>query len=77
MQERIQPLGTKSYGSIGHLPGSRMGPGDHKCNPGQARIATEKVRDKYDLIVCQEKLDGSNVSVARIEGMLYPLTRTG
>ena len=77
MQERIRPLGTKSYTSIGHLPGSRMGPGDHKCSPGQARIATEKVRDKYDLIVCQEKLDGSNVSVARIDGMLYSLTRAG
>src|SRR4051812_45187727 len=36
-----KPLGSKGYGSICHLPGSRLGPGDHKLNPGQARILTE------------------------------------
>jgi hypothetical protein len=54
-----------------------MGPGDHKCHEGQKRIATEKVRDRHDWIVVQEKLDGSNVGVACIDGMLYPLTRAG
>ena len=24
-----KPLGRKAYGSIPHLPGSRLGPGDH------------------------------------------------
>ena len=72
-----KPLGGKSYGHIAHLPGSRMGPGDHKCHEGQMRIATEKPRDRHDLIIVQEKLDGSNVGVARIDGMLYPLTRAG
>ncbi len=42
-----------------------MGPGDHKCEAGQARIATLKARDRHDHIIVQEKLDGTNVGVAR------------
>lgn len=79
MTERVdKPLGQqKAYGHIGHLPGSRMGPGDHKLNPGQARIATERPRDKHDRIWVQEKLDGSCCAVARIDGVLHPLQRAG
>lgn len=72
-----KPLGTKSYGSIPHLPGSRIGPGDHKCHDGQKRIATEKLRDRHDQVVVQEKLDGSNVGVARIGDRICALTRAG
>jgi len=57
--------------------GQPMGPADHKCDPGQARIATEKPRDRHDHIIVQEKLDGTNVGVARIDGALYPLVRAG
>ncbi len=72
-----KPLGGKNYGSIAHLPGSRMGPGDHHCHEGQERICTEKARDKHDRIVVQEKLDGSNVGVAKIGGRIVALTRAG
>lgn len=72
-----KPLGIKSYGSIAHLPGSRIGVGDHKCHDGQKRIATEKARDRHDLIIVQEKLDGSNVGIARLNGEIYALTRSG
>lgn len=72
-----KPLGIKNYGHIPHLPGSRMGPGDHACHVGQARIATERVRDRHDLVVVQEKLDGSNVGVALLDGVLHPLSRAG
>jgi hypothetical protein len=72
-----KPLGIKAYGHIPHMPGSRIGPADHKCDEGQKRIATEKARDRHDLIIVQEKLDGSNVAVARLDGRLYPLTRAG
>jgi len=77
MRHFAKPLGQKNYGSIPHLPGSRTGPEDHTCHIGQARIATVKVRDQYDEIIAQEKLDGSNVGVALIEGALYPLGRAG
>lgn len=72
-----KPLGIKNYGSIAHLPGSRMGPGDHKCHEGQERICNTATRDKHDRIIVQEKLDGSNVGVALLNGVLWPLTRAG
>ncbi len=72
-----KPLGRKNYGSIPHLPNSRLGIGDHKCSEGQARIATLKTRDKHDEVIVQEKLDGSNVGVARIKDEIYALTRAG
>ena len=72
-----KPLGRKAYGHIPHLPGSRMIPADHQIHTGQAKIATEAPRDKFDSITITEKLDGSCVSIARIEGILVPLIRTG
>lgn len=73
----FKPLGYKSYGSIPHIPGSRIGPGDHKCSQGQADIALKKPRDQKDLIIVQEKLDGSNCSVAKINGEIVALGRSG
>lgn len=73
----LKPLRRKAYGSIGHLPGSRTGPGDHTITGGQARICTEKVRDRHDLVVVQEKLDGSCVAVARLGDGLHALGRAG
>lgn len=72
-----KPLGRKTYGHIPHLPGSRTGPGDHMCHEGQARIATVKTRDKYDTVILQEKLDGSNCGIARIDNYIFPLGRAG
>ncbi len=72
-----KPLGHKSYGHIAHLPGSRMGPADHKCHEGQKKIACEKTRDKYDRIIIQEKLDGSNVSVTLINDEIISMSRAG
>lgn len=72
-----KPLGRKAYGSIGHLPNSRMGPSDHHVHEGQARICTEKARDKNDTIIVQEKLDGSCTSVAKINGQIFALGRAG
>lgn len=77
MSKSHKPLGMKSYGSIGHLPSSRLGPGDHKVTEGQARICTTKTRDLLDTVIVQEKLDGSNVSVALISGEIVPLGRAG
>lgn len=72
-----KPLGHRAYGSIPHLIGSRRGPGDIGVNEGQHRICTEKARDKHDVIIVQEKLDGTCVSVAKINGEIVPLIRAG
>lgn len=72
-----KPLGRKAYGSIPHLPKSRLGPGDHYIHPGQQTILTDKARDRHDRIIVTEKLDGSNVAVARHEGKLLAVARSG
>jgi len=72
-----KPLGIKSYGSIALLPNSRITPADKHCHEGQARIATEKARDRHDEVIVQEKLDGSNVGVALISGCIVAITRAG
>lgn len=80
MNERFviaKPLGFKNYGSIGHLPNSRMGPGDHHVHEGQMRICLEKARDKNDLILVTEKLDGTNAGVAMKDGEILALQRKG
>lgn len=72
-----KPLGHRAYGSIPHLPGSRRGPADKGLSDQQAAILTTKARDKHDHIIVQEKLDGSCVSVANIDGQIVPLIRAG
>lgn len=72
-----KPLNRKAYGSIGHLPNSRLGTGDHKITDGQARIIHTKERDKHDVIIIQEKLDGSNCAVCKVNGKIIPITRSG
>lgn len=73
----VKPLGSKAYGSIPHLPGSRTGPADRTITEGQARICTERKRDDRDRVIVQEKLDGSCCAVARIGDEVLPLTRAG
>jgi hypothetical protein len=72
-----KPIGGKSYGSIPHLSNSRVGEKDYHCHEGQERIATIKARDKNDSIIVQEKMDGSNVGVANVDGKIIALTRAG
>lgn len=74
----MKPLKVKGYGSIPHLPNSRMGPGDHHCDPGQAEIATTRLRDHRDRVIVTLKLDGSNVSIANAPGLgIVALQRHG
>lgn len=67
----------KNYGSIGHLPNSRLGPADHSLQEAQSKILTSTPRDHKDLVIVQEKLDGANVGILRIDGELVCLTRKG
>lgn len=73
----VKPLGGKAYGSIPHLPNSRVGPGDYHCHEGQARIVTEKARDLHDEVFVMEKVDGACVSVANIGGTIQGVIRAG
>lgn len=77
MGEHYKPFGRKAYGSIGHLPESRMGPSDHHVHPGQALICTTQTRDKHDRVIVQEKLDGSCVAIGLINGTIVALGRAG
>lgn len=77
MDKPIKPLGRKAYGSIPHLPGSRLGPGDYHCHEGQARIACETLRDRKDRVIVMEKLDGACCSIANIDGNIVALSRAG
>lgn len=73
----MKPLGHKAYGSIPHFFNSRVGPADKHCDAGMQKIMTEKCRDRHDLIIVQEKLDGSNVAIAKVNGEILALTRSG
>lgn len=81
--EAIKPLGGKTYGSIPHLPGSKFGNRDDKgLDDKQAayfiddNIKSQKIR-RTDKILVLEKLDGSCVSIANINGIITPLIRSG
>lgn len=76
MGKPVKPLNAKAYGSIGHLPQSRVGPGDWHVHEGQARICCEKPR-KGDRIIVTEKLDGACMSVANVDGEIVALSRAG
>lgn len=54
-----------------------MGPTDSACPEGQQRIATLKARDKHDVVIVTEKLDGSNVGIARVGDAIHALGRAG
>lgn len=67
----------KSYGTIPHLPGSRMGPGDHHCDPGMLELCTVRKKQKTDRVIFQEKVDGSCMAIAKHDGKILALTRSG
>lgn len=72
-----KPLNGKAYGSIPHLPGSKFGNREDKgIDEKAARFFLDKA-GKNDLIIVLEKLDGSCVSVANVNGEIIPLIRSG
>ena len=72
-----KPLNHKSYGSIPHIASSKLGYNDKRLAIGQENILFKKTRTKYDNIVVTEKIDGANVAIAKVDGILYPMTRAG
>lgn len=73
----MKPLNKRNYGSIPHLSNSKLGKMDYFIEEGKERILTEKKRDKHDTIFVFEKYDGSNVGVAKKDGKIFALTRSG
>lgn len=71
-----KPLGRRAYGSIPHLPGSYNVDKDPQTTEGQVQICLTKAR-KWDKVLVLEKLDGTNVAVARVDGEIVPLIRAG
>lgn len=66
------------YPSIGHLPGSRTGPSDRTVSAATARACTDEgAALSGTTVTVQEKLDGSCVMVARLDGRIVALGRDG
>lgn len=72
-----KPLNAKAYGSIPHFASSQTDGRDKVVPEGMERIATKKARDWKDLIIVQEKLDGSNVAILKQNKEIIPITRAG
>ena len=80
MKNSERPLGRKAYGSIPHLSGSRLGPGDYHCHKGQEDICFKGGKNKQGVkhrVIVSEKLDGSNVAIAKVGGVVEALGRSG
>lgn len=71
-----RPLGMKTYGRIPHLPGSRLTPTDGTISTREAQRATGDGLPG-DQVWVHEKLDGSNLAVARCGDEVLALTRAG
>lgn len=72
-----KPVLRKAYGSIGHVPGSQIGSGDHTINDGMFAMLTERKPTKNQKIWVQEKLDGSCTAIAKVDGNILALQRKG
>ncbi|MDW9481147.1 hypothetical protein GOB57_21105 [Sinorhizobium meliloti] len=72
-----KPLGFKAYGSTPHIIGSRLGPGDYSLTQEHSDLFTGKRKRRGDWFVVTEKIDGSCVSVAKVNGSVIALQRAG
>lgn len=73
----IKLLGIKVYGFIFYLLGSWLGLGDYYCYEGQVKIVIEKICDKYDIIIVQEKFDGFCCVVVKVVDKIIVLGCVG
>lgn len=75
---RGNKLIPRNFGSIGHLSGSKMiDKSDSLLSKEEQAKYTECKRDKNDLVIITEKIDGMNAGVVKIDGLLYPINRKG
>lgn len=70
-------IAGKNYGSIPHLHGSQLGKHDRFLHEGQDRIIRKGGRDRHDRVIVSLKLDGTNVGVIKLDGVLITIQRKG
>lgn len=69
---------TRNYGSIPHLSNSKLNQQTDKKIPlKQEKILTTKVRDRHDVIIATEKVDGCNAGIIKLNSKIYGVTRAG
>ena len=69
---------NRNYGSIQHLPMSKMISDQDKLLPiREVEWLTVKTRVPSDVVIVTEKVDGCNVGVLRNKRKLYPIIRKG
>ena len=66
---------SANYGSIPHLPNSRLGDGEHYIPHGQSDILQKAARGRT--VIVQRKYDGTNVGVIRQGYQIIALQRYG
>jgi|GEM_PF-51247 len=74
-KKKVLPF--KAYTSIPHLPGSRLGPSERTIDVNQFNMLTQKAVNKQDVVIVQEKLDGSCVCAYKENGKILALGRDG
>ena len=69
---------ARNFGSIGHITGSKMiDKSDSLLSIEEQSKYIKCKRDKNDLVIITEKIDGMNVGVVKKNGYLYPINRKG
>jgi hypothetical protein len=69
---------ARNFGHIGHLTGSKLIDIEDKLIDLDAQEKfTVCKRDKNDLVIITEKIDGMNAGVVKKTGLLYPINRKG
>lgn len=68
----------KNFGHISHLTGSKLIDDEDKLlSEEEQNKYTLSKRDRNDLVIIFEKIDGMNAGVIKKNGVLYPINRKG
>ena len=75
---KIEKIIPRNFGHIGHLAGSKMIDDEDKMLPLDVQnIFVHRKRDKNDIVIVTEKIDGMNAGVVKRAGELYGVNRKG
>lgn len=76
--DKTEKIIPQNFGHIGHLTGSKIIDEEDKMLPLDVQdIFIKKKRDKNDIVIVTEKIDGMNVGVVKKAGKLYGVNRRG